>query len=100
MIKAKGGIKLVKLDKQRDDIAKGWNTTLKSSKLSKSSSSCLLSKEQLLDMIIKWKFTKGKPRHALKPLLKSNTRESVSTAVKLAFETADAIPANNNNGDG
>lgn len=85
MIKAKGGAKLVKLDKQMKDTAKCWQTAKESS---------ALTKEELLDIIIGWKFTIGKPRHALKPLLNSNSQESVKIATKLAFEAADKIPCN------
>lgn len=82
MIKAKGGAKLVKLDKQREGIAKTWTA---------SNDEQCMTKDQLLDTMIEWKFTKGKPRNALKPMLKSNTESSVVTASKLAFEVADSI---------
>lgn len=85
MIKAKGGMKLVKLDKQRSDLTKTWT---------KKSSSGMMTKEQLLNIIIEWKFAKGKPRNALKPMLKSNSDASVTTASKRAFETANGIPKN------
>ena len=86
MIKAKGGAKLVKLDKQMNDVAKCWQTAKESSPS--------LTKEELLDIIIGWKFTIGKPRNALKPLLNSNSKESVGIATKLAFEAADEVPYN------
>jgi len=85
MLKAKGGSKLVKLDKQINVIANTWSTE------STTNNDAHLTKEQLLDNIIQWKFTIGKPRNALKPLLQSNTDESVIKATKLAFEVADTI---------
>ena len=90
MIKAKGGSKLVKLDKQMNDIAKCWQTAKESSPS--------LTKEELLDIIIGWKFTIGKPRNALQPLLNSNSQESVRIATKLAFEAADEILYNDTRG--
>jgi len=96
MIKAKGGAKLVKLDKQREDIAKDWNTK---SAVNGNGTACMLSKEQLLNVMIEWKFSKGKPRNMLKPLLKSNSDASVPTAAKQAFETADGIPKNDASGE-
>jgi len=89
MLKAKGGAKLVKLDKQINVIANTWITK------STTNNDANLTKEQLLDDIIQWKFTIGKPRNALKALLQSNTDESVVEATKLAFATCDTIPVNN-----
>eukprot|EP00578_Thalassiosira_sp_NH16_P013086 CAMPEP_0181122312 /NCGR_PEP_ID=MMETSP1071-20121207/25243_1 /TAXON_ID=35127 /ORGANISM="Thalassiosira sp., Strain NH16" /LENGTH=280 /DNA_ID=CAMNT_0023207267 /DNA_START=122 /DNA_END=964 /DNA_ORIENTATION=- len=88
MIEAKGGAKLVALDKRRDDLAMTWAAK----------SACTMTKDQLLDVIIEWKFAKGKPRHALKPLLRSNSEASVVAAAKLAFDAADAIPKNDASG--
>jgi len=95
MIKAKGGAKLVKLDKERDGLAKTWMTN---SALGDDEAKCM-TKDQLLNVIIEWKFAKGKPRHALKPLLKSNSDASVITAATRAFETADGIPENDASGE-
>ena len=88
MLKAKGGAKLVKLDKQINVIANTWTE-------STTDNDAHLTREQLLDDIIQWKFTVGKPRNALKALLQSNTDESVVEATKLAFATCDTIPVNN-----
>lgn len=87
MIKAKGGAKLVALDNRRDDLAGTWTAK-----------SACMTKDHLLDVIIEWKFSKGKPRHALKPLLKSNSEASVAAAAKRAFDTADVIPKNDASG--
>jgi len=91
MLKAKGGAKLVKLDKQINVIANTWTES--------TTNDAYLIKEQLLDNIIQWKFTIGKPRNALKPLLQSNTDKSVIDATKLAFKVADEIPINDTSDD-
>jgi hypothetical protein len=88
MIKVKGGTKLYKLDQQRDGIGKQW-------KLNSNNTS--LTKDQLLNIIIPWKFLKGKPRNALKPLLQSNSEEEVKRCCKAAFQFADKLVNNNNN---
>lgn len=44
-------------------------------------------------MIVPWKFAKGKPRNALKPMLNSNSEEAVRTATRRAFDVADNITA-------
>ena len=87
MLKAKDGAKLVKLDKQINDLAKSWASSTNNKSRS-------LTKEQLLEIIIEWKFTIGKRRNALLGKLRANTAASVITATKLAFETAHSIPYN------
>uniref|UniRef100_A0A7S2M6X0 HhH-GPD domain-containing protein n=1 Tax=Skeletonema marinoi TaxID=267567 RepID=A0A7S2M6X0_9STRA len=60
-----------------------------------------MTKDQLLNVIIPWKFGKGKPRNALKPLLQSNKKEDVTRASMLAFNFAESSLADNtNNEDG
>ena len=92
MLKAKGGAKLVKLDKQINVIANTWTE-------STTDNDAHLTREQLLDDIIQWKFTIGKPRNALKPLLQSNTVLSVIEATNFAFKTCDLIPENDTSDD-
>ena len=87
MLKAKDGAKLVKLDKQINVLAKSWAS-------STNNKSHSLTKEQLLEIIIEWKFTIGKRRNALLGKLRANTAASVGHATKLAFETAHSIPYN------
>ncbi|EJK74911.1 hypothetical protein THAOC_03383, partial [Thalassiosira oceanica] len=82
-VKAKGGPKLVKLDKQREGIAKRWASIAKGNRY--------LSKEQLLDVVIPWKFSMGKPRNALKPKLNSNSDEAVMHSTQRAFAVADEL---------
>jgi hypothetical protein len=80
MVLAKGGSRLAELDRRREDLATDWRTATS------------MTKDQLLTIIIEWKFFKGKPRHALKPLLHSNSEASVIAASILAFAAANAIP--------
>ena len=87
MIQAKGGDKLVKLDSMREDIAKSWQETTTSTM-----ACAFLTKEQLLNVIIEWKFLKGKPRNALKKMLHSNSDEDVRKHSTRAFELANDIP--------
>ena len=87
MLKTKDGAKLVKLDKQINDLAKSWAS-------STNNKSHSLTKEQLLEIIIEWKFTIGKRRNALLGKLRANTAASVNQSTKLAFETAHSIPYN------
>ncbi|KAL9186647.1 hypothetical protein ACHAXT_005885 [Thalassiosira profunda] len=86
MIKAKGGTKLVKLDKQRENWANKGE-------------SAVLTKDELLDVMIQWKFLKGKPRNALKPLLNANSDAAVVAAAQGAFEAAKEIPLNDESGE-
>jgi hypothetical protein len=95
MIRAKGGTKLVDLDARREDLPlarccdRPWPTTADKAPAAEAMS---LTKEELLDVIVEWKFSKGKPRNALRPLLKSNADASVATASRRAFVAADGIP--------
>ena len=88
MILAKGGKRLSELDRRRENLATDWrrekNTTT-------DTVGCM-TKEQLLNVVIEWKFLKGKPRHALKPLLRSNSEKSVIEASTFAFAAANEIP--------
>ncbi|KAL7495018.1 hypothetical protein ACHAWT_003752 [Skeletonema menzelii] len=97
MIQAKGNTQLYKLDQLRNLIAQQWKNDSQI-KESCSSSSSSMTKDQLLNVIIPWKFGKGKPRNALKKLLQSNTEEDVIKASMLAFHHADNC-ANNDNSD-
>ena len=95
MIRAKGGAKLVELDARREDLPlaqfcdRSW---IADSDKAPAAEAMSLTKEHLLDVIVEWKFLKGKPRNALRPLLKSNTDASVTTASGRAFVAADGIP--------
>ena len=80
MLLAKGGIRLAELDRRREDLATDWRMAAS------------MMKDQLLTIIIEWKFLKGKPRHALKPMLQSNSEASVIAASTLAFAAANDIP--------
>ncbi len=86
MLAAKGGVRLAELDRRRKDLAADWRV------ISTSAAKTSMTKDQLLDIIIEWKFLKGKPRNALKPLLRSNSEASVIAASKKAFAVANAIP--------
>ena len=92
MIKAKGGTKLYNLDQQRDNIATQWRIDCRHN-----NGECEMTKDQLCNSIIPWKFLKGKPRNALKPLLQSNKEGEVIEASKAAFKFADASIGNNKN---
>ena len=80
MLRKKGGQKLVELDRQRTALG-----TLGDGNEKK----LFITKSQLLDIVIPWKFAKGKPRNALKPLLQSNSEMSVEDCSKRALEVAD-----------
>ena len=54
-----------------------------------------LTKDQLLDVIVEWKFLISKPRNALRPLLRSNSDAAVISASQRAFATLDGIPKTN-----
>ena len=88
MIRAKGNTQLYNLDQQRDRIAQQWKADSQM-KQKNNKRSAGMTKDELLNVIIPWKFLKGKPRNALKPLLQSNTDESVIKASILAFNHAD-----------
>ncbi len=95
MIRAKGNTQLYNLDQQRDCIAQQWKADSQMKQKNNKRRSGM-TKDELLNVIIPWKFLKGKPRNALKPLLQSNTEESVIKASILAFNHADdAITTNN-----
>lgn len=81
MLQKKGGRKLVDLDRRRAALVDNTDKCL--------------TKEQLLDIIIPWKFTKGKPRHALNSLLQSNTETSVQNISKRAVEIATSATTDN-----
>lgn len=77
MIEDKGGYKLNQLDSFSENLGealRGKNSTL--------------SKDDFI-RLIDWKFTKGKPRHALKRLLNSNSEQDIEDAWNEA--TAKAI---------
>ena len=76
MLKKKGGKTLCDLDERRARLADSLNDN-----------KCI-TKTDLIDVIIPWKFAKGKPRHALKPLLNSNTDKSVENSSRRAIEIA------------
>jgi hypothetical protein len=75
MLSQKGGDKLVELDKTR-------------AALELICKDMCITKDQLLDVVIPWKFTKGKPRNALKPLLQGNSEKNVEECGKRALEVA------------
>ncbi len=77
MLRAKGGTKLVQLDEMRNTIAREWKSV---------GNKACLTKDQLIDVIIKWKFAKRKPRNALMQLLQSNSTKSVQEYSKRALE--------------
>jgi len=91
MIKAKGNTKLYNLDQQRRLIAQQWREDYIQNE------ECNMTKDQLLNVIIPWKFGKGKPRNALKPLLQSNKEGDVTRASMLAFNFAESSIADNTN---
>jgi len=94
MLKAKGGAGLANLDERREEMADGWREARSAAGSGgDEATAAALTRDQLLNIVIEWKFSKGKPRHALKPLLKSNSDASVSTAARRAFEAADGVPA-------
>ena len=75
------GTRLIALEKRREDL-----------KLVEQMS---LTKEQLVDVIVEWKFLIGKPRNALRPILRSNSDAAVISASQRAFATLDGIPKTN-----
>ncbi|KAL3782657.1 hypothetical protein HJC23_010166 [Cyclotella cryptica] len=81
MLRSKGGETLVHLDERRNAIAREWNSV---------DNTAYLTKDQLMDVILKWKFAKGKPRNALIPLLQSNSPQSVMEYSKRALEYASS----------
>ncbi len=87
IIKAKGNnSKLYQLDQERQLIAQQWRECTKKEDEERSK----MTKDQLLNVIIPWKFLKGKPRNALKPLLQSNKDEDVIKSSMLAFNFSDS----------
>jgi hypothetical protein len=104
MLKVKGGTKLYNLDQQRDVIRKQWKLNINNSSSSNNKvqggddddEEVLLTKDQLLNIIIPWKFLKGKPRNALKPLLQSNSEEEVKRCSMAAFKFANKLVDENN----
>lgn len=95
MIEAKGGTKLARLDKERDAIAQSW----RNESFDHKKNEVFLTKDQLLNTFIEWKFLKGKPRNALQPLLQSNSEAAVRKHSLRAFELADNIPAGCKSGE-
>jgi DNA uptake protein ComE-like DNA-binding protein len=61
-------------------------------KQKKGKSSCI-SKEQLLEVVIEWKFAVGKPRRALMKYLHSNSDDDVQKCSTNAIIKAQAIPS-------
>ncbi|KAL7479368.1 hypothetical protein ACHAW6_005100 [Cyclotella cf. meneghiniana] len=86
MLRAKGGTKLVQLDEMRNTIAREWKSV---------GDRACLTKDQLIEVIIKWKFAKGKPRNALMPLLQSNSTKSVQDFSMRALEYASVSRCTN-----
>lgn len=78
MLRKKGGQKLVELDRQRTSLSTPGGCKER-----------FITKSQLLDIIIPWKFAKGKPRNALKPLLQSNSEMNVKDCSRCALEVAE-----------
>jgi len=72
---------LAKMIKNRDDLLSS----------SKEVEKCL-SKEELLEVIIPWKFKVGKPRMALMGYLKSNSNNDVTKHTKKAIHKAMTMP--------
>jgi hypothetical protein len=93
MLRAKGGENLVALNRNMKNIAQEWKSA------NSKGSVVSLSKDQLLDVVIPWKFAKGKPRNALKPLLQSNAVNSVREYSKSAIEYANKISINSSDYD-
>ncbi|KAL3816348.1 hypothetical protein ACHAXA_011448 [Cyclostephanos tholiformis] len=93
MIRAKGGSRLVELDARREDLptARRRRSPPSNVEVTENDALPLLTKGQLLDVIVEWKFLKGKPRNALRPLLRSNSDSSVVSASRRAFAAADGI---------
>lgn len=85
MLNAKGGDSLVQLDEKRSALATKDNKGG-------------INKDDLLNIVIPWKFAKGKTRNALKPLLQSNSDKSVEEfsmrAVELVTNTTSATKEN------
>ena len=81
MLEGKGGCRLTALEKCRHDLDLVEQMSL--------------TKDQLLDVIVEWKFLIGKPRNALRPLLRSNSDAAVISATQRAFATVDGIPKTN-----
>ena len=52
-----------------------------------------ISKQELLEIVIPWKFAVGKPRNALLGQLRSNTEEQVEHATALGISLAKRIPS-------
>lgn len=105
MLLAKGQIKLYNLDKQRQAVAQQqWRRRLlnedakqqKQLEQQQEENMMAMTKDQLLNVIIPWKFVKGKPRNALKPLLQSNSEKDVIKASEMAFHFADSTAATAN----
>ncbi|KAL3771246.1 hypothetical protein ACHAW5_006655 [Stephanodiscus triporus] len=100
MIRAKGGTRLADLDARREGLPlarrcdRTWPRIADEAEAAPAAAAgaTSLTKEQLLDVIVEWKFLKGKPRNALWPLLRSNADASVAAASRRAFAAADGIP--------
>ena len=83
MLHKKGGAALVQLDSKLHTLA--------------NSNDRWVTKDQLMSVVIPWKFGKGKPRNALKPLLQSNSDESVVDCSKRAIKLVTAGVADDTN---
>lgn len=104
MMYAKGGEKLSALDRELEDLAEEWRRCIgiaaaTNNNSNNNSKNAAMTKEQLINTIIAWKFLKGKPRNALKPLLQSNSETSVKDCSSRAFEIAASIPHLTNDGN-
>jgi hypothetical protein len=87
MLKAKGGSKLVELDQARQELGQ---------KLVKQKTNATMTKDELLDIVIPWKFTKGKARPALWGHLRGNSDSDVQSASKSSFQKSSKAALNEN----
>jgi hypothetical protein len=70
----------------------GGGGSSKLGKKGKGKSTCI-SKEELLEAVVEWKFAVGKPRRALMKLLHSNSDDDVQKCSSSAIMKAQAIPS-------
>eukprot|EP00592_Proboscia_alata_P007282 CAMPEP_0194365372 /NCGR_PEP_ID=MMETSP0174-20130528/13401_1 /TAXON_ID=216777 /ORGANISM="Proboscia alata, Strain PI-D3" /LENGTH=352 /DNA_ID=CAMNT_0039140009 /DNA_START=47 /DNA_END=1105 /DNA_ORIENTATION=- len=100
----KSSSSLVKLDASLNALAKKIRASHQNSdpkkpplKDAKSSELCCVTKEELVEIVVGWKFAKGKPRYALFKHLNNNTDRDVEQMSANAFGLLTPLKCNDRN---
>ncbi len=92
MLFVKGGSRLVDLNGRMEGLPTSARSRLRRGR-DEGECAAVLTRGQLLDVIVEWKFLRGKPRHALWSLLRSNSNSIVESASRLAYDAlANGVP--------